>query len=180
MTDQLTLEQRVDRLESVNAIKALKHEYFRACDAKDPARVGAVFTEDADVAFAGLGHWKSRQEFVDYYAGLALTKLADGRWAFNEMHLGQHGDVTMVDDDTATGRWTLHFVRADLNEQPIQADHGATGPTFTALSLEYEDTYVRRDGRWWIRSCVSRPKAMIIQPLAEGAIVNHLVEAAGV
>lgn len=175
MSSELSVEERLDRLESVNAIKALKHQYFRACDGKDPEAVGACFTDDADILFEGLGHWKTREDFVDYYRGLALVKRPDGRWAFNEMHLGHHGDVSFTDADTADGRWTLQFVRADLNEKPTQMDTGADGPTFTVTSLEYEDTYVRRDGVWKISRCVSKPRATIIQPLAAKAIVNHLV-----
>ena len=38
---QLTPEQRLLRLESIEAIKRLKYRYLRACDKKDPAAIKA-------------------------------------------------------------------------------------------------------------------------------------------
>ena len=35
----MTLEQRIARLEAIEAIKQLKYAYFHACDTKQPARV---------------------------------------------------------------------------------------------------------------------------------------------
>lgn len=170
---ELTLEQRIGRLEAINAIKALKHEYFRAADAKDPARMAVLLTEDFEAVFPGIAHWKGHKEYMEAFTERSSTKTPDGQWVWNEMHFGQHGDVTIVDDDTATGRWSLHYVQADLS-------NGPTGKTFTALSLEYEDVYVRREGRWLISRCIGRPKATIVQPLAEGAVVNHQIEASSV
>ncbi|MEO3825704.1 nuclear transport factor 2 family protein [Actinomadura sp. B10D3] len=37
MADPSDLAERIARLEAIEEIKALKHRYLRACDAKDPA-----------------------------------------------------------------------------------------------------------------------------------------------
>jgi ketosteroid isomerase-like protein len=174
MGEQLSIEQRVARQEAIQAIHALKHRYWRACDGKDPEGVRDCFTEDADINFEGLGHFKGRDELVDYYSGLALRKLDDGRYAYNEMHMGHHGDVAFNSDTEATGQWSLQFVRADLLEESLQFE-GAdlSARTFTVISCEYDDTYVLVHGEWKMSQCHSRPLTMIIQPLSEPAFVQR-------
>jgi hypothetical protein len=87
----------------MRAIQALKHSYLGACDSKDPDRVRNCFRKDADIDFEGLGHFHDREEFVRY-AGLALKKPDDARYAYNEMHVGHRGDITIVSDTEANGR----------------------------------------------------------------------------
>ena len=43
MEGHLSLEQRVTRLEDIHAIKRLKYNYWKACDAKNPASVLQCF-----------------------------------------------------------------------------------------------------------------------------------------
>jgi len=42
---QSTLARRLRRLESIEAIKQLKHRYLRACDSKDPVGVKACYAK---------------------------------------------------------------------------------------------------------------------------------------
>jgi uncharacterized protein (TIGR02246 family) len=174
MFEGLTLEERVARQEAIEAIRALKHAYLRACDSKDPEGVRRCFTEDADVYFEGLGHFHGRDEFVDYYAGLALQKLPDGRYAYNEMHVGHRGDISVLSDTEATGRWSLQFLRADLLDQSTQFDQVSLGKqTFTVLACEYEDAYVRVEGEWKMRASHSWPLTIIVQPLSDATFVEQ-------
>ena len=68
----MTLEQRLQRLESIEAIKQLKHRYLRACDNKDPAAVRDCYLEgEIELDFSRVGSFATRDELVEVFAALA-------------------------------------------------------------------------------------------------------------
>ena len=74
---QLTLEERITRLEDIEAIKQLKARYCDICDdMHNPNRIGALFAEDGiwespDFGQA-KGHAAIRQLFVEYSDSLEI------------------------------------------------------------------------------------------------------------
>ena len=89
---QMTLEERVDRLESVEAIRKLKAVYCMYCDAKyDPEGICSLFAEDGvwdgGVSFGRYeGHEQIRNFFkrissdIVFAAHLVLKSHHHGRW----------------------------------------------------------------------------------------------------
>ncbi|MEV0365971.1 nuclear transport factor 2 family protein [Nocardia fusca] len=144
---------RLTVLEAIEAIKALKHRYFRACDAKDPARFRACFvTEGAVLDYGELGV-SDADGMAAVFESIALRQV-DGKHVVLDMHHGMHPDITVHVDGTASGQWTMQFRQVNL------LDH-----TDTLSTGEYEDSYVLEDGRWKIAASRFRRLWSITRPV---------------
>ncbi|WP_328398062.1 nuclear transport factor 2 family protein [Nocardia sp. NBC_00416] len=147
------LAQRVARLEAVEAIKALKHRYLRACDAKDPKAFRECFVAaGAAVDYGVLGSFDA-DGMAAVFEKIALHKV-DGKNVILDMHHGTHPDITVHDDEHASGRWTLKFRQVNLIEQ-----------TETVMTGEYDDEYRVEDDRWKIAACRFRQNWSITRPV---------------
>lgn len=131
---ELSLEQRLDRLESIEAIKQLKAVYCMYCDAKyDPEGICSLFTAD--------GVWDGGEAFGRYEGTDQIRKFFEsisGDIVF-AAHLVLNPIIT-VDGDKARGRWWLHMPCTAINE--------SGKPEGRWLLSEYDEQYVRRDGKW--------------------------------
>ncbi len=130
-----TLEQRVQRLEDIEAIRRLKQEYAGYCDAGyDPDGIASLFTEDATWDAMELNfHLAGRQQIHDFFAEVSK----DNSFALHYIL----GHVIDVADDgvNAQGTWYIWMPAT------IQGD-----ATWTAA--QYTDTYKRVNGRWLFAS----------------------------
>ncbi|MFI0357605.1 nuclear transport factor 2 family protein [Actinomadura sp. 9N407] len=141
-TEIQALERRIARLEAVEAIKALKYRYWRACDGKDPAAFrGCFIQKGASVDFGRLGRFDDADPIAEIFADVALAK-QDGRYMILDMHHGVHPEITLLDDGSAAGRWTLRFRNLNLVDG-----------TETVMAGEYDDRYVIEDGEWRMAQC---------------------------
>lgn len=157
------LERRVAALEAAEAIRALKHRYWRACDAKDPEAFRACFVaEGADVDFGPMGRFDDADGIAEVFRQVALARQADGRPVVLDMHHGMHPDIDVLDATHATGRWTLRFRQLNLVDD-----------TETVAAIEYDDDYVVEEGRWRIRRSHTRTLWSLTRPLPPDA---HLHE----
>lgn len=139
--EETDLAQRVARLEAVEAIKALKHRYLRACDAKDPKAFRECFiAAGAAVDYGTLGSFDA-DGMAAVFEKIALRKV-DGKNVILDMHHGTHPDITVHDAEHASGKWTLKFRQVNLIEN-----------TETVMTGEYDDEYVVEDGGWKIAAC---------------------------
>jgi hypothetical protein len=130
------LKRDIQRLMDIEAIKQLKHAYFRCIDTANTEELGTLFHEDVLVHFKGGNYeWKlnGRQEYVDNI-GTAFSNQAIGH------HNGHHPEIQMLSATEATGIWYLADNMWILN-------HNA----FTTGTAVYWDRYIKRDGRWLIR-----------------------------
>ncbi|BBY55101.1 nuclear transport factor 2 family protein [Mycobacterium koreense] len=135
----MNIENRLDALEQIEAIKALKHRYFRACDAKDAATFRDCFCADgARLDYGALGTFDSADHLAAIFRRIA-GHTVDGKPAVLDMHHGIHPDITVLAPDRAKGRWTLKFRQLNLIEN-----------TEKILTGDYDDEYVLEDGRWKI------------------------------
>ena len=149
----MTLEQRLQRLEDDRAIRDLKARYLRACDTKDPETVrDCLLPAGAVIAYDGFPTFANRDDFVAIYAEMGC---APGVF---DVHRGSNGVITFGGDGAARGQWSLLFHNINLAAR-----------TLTQLGVEYDDRYVKRDGRWWIAETRSRRLSCLI----------HSVDAAG-
>jgi len=130
------LRRGVQMLMDIEAIKQLKHSYFRCLDTANFEELAQIFHDDVTVHFVGGAYeWKlqGRQEYLDALRK-AFTRAAIGH------HNGHHPEIQILSESEATGIWYL----AD-DMWILEHKFHTRG---TAL---YWDRYVKQDGRWRIR-----------------------------
>jgi SnoaL-like domain len=125
-----TIEERIRRLEDLEAIKQLKHRYATYCDdGYPPDLLAPLFTENAIWDGHALGRFEGREAIRAFFAGCSKTV------TFAVHHVTN--PVIAVDGDRATGDWVLW--------QPIVF---ARGNRAAWLAARYHDRY-RRVGNEW-------------------------------
>ncbi len=129
------LRRDIQRLMDIEAIKKLKHAYFRCVDTANMTEMAEVLHADIAVHYQGGSYeWKlqGREE--------VLGALAE---SFHSQAIGQHNghmpEIQMLSETEATGIWYLHDNMWTLNH-----NHYTQG---TAL---YWDRYVKEGGQWTI------------------------------
>ena len=130
------LRKNIQQLMDIEAIKQLKHAYFRCVDTANLEELGTLFHEDVKVRFKGGGYeWNldGRQEYVDNI-GMAFSKEAIGQ------HNAHHPEIQVLSDTEATAIWYLADNMWILNHNALT--------TGTAL---YWDRYEKVDGKWLIK-----------------------------
>ena len=134
--DIAALRSDIQRLMDIEAIKQLKHAYFRCIDTANIDELGTLFHKDVLVHFIGGKYeWKlnGREEYVNNI-GMAFSNQAIGH------HNGHHPEIQMLSETEATGIWYLADNMWILNHK-----------AFTTGTAVYWDRYVKEDGRWLIR-----------------------------
>ncbi|MCP4005781.1 MAG: nuclear transport factor 2 family protein [bacterium] len=130
------LRRGIQTLMDIEAIKQLKHAYFRCLDTANFEEMADLFHEDVSVHFIGGAYeWKlqGRAEYIEAVSK-AFTKQAIGH------HNGHHPEIQILNQNEATGIWYL----AD-HMWILEHNFHTTG---TAL---YYDRYLKRDGRWQVK-----------------------------
>lgn len=130
------LRKDIQRLMDIEAIKQLKHAYFRCVDTANLEELGTLFHDDVQVRFKGGGYeWNlnGRQEYVNNI-GMAFSKEAVGQ------HNAHHPEIQILSETEATGMWYLADNMWILNHNALT--------TGTAL---YWDRYQKVDGKWLIK-----------------------------
>ena len=123
------------QLLDIEAIKELKHAYFRLLDTKEFDALGALFADGATTSYeSGKYSHTGRDEAVSF-----LSKSLGDPSIIHE-HLGHHPEITLTSDTTAVGTWYLH----DRVMVP-SVDFELGG---TAI---YTDEYIKVGGVWLIR-----------------------------
>jgi hypothetical protein len=144
---EVTIEQRLALLEDMRAIEALKWRYLRACDRKQPEVVRACFTDDAVIDYEGFPLFNDPDAFVDIYRQWGC------RPNILDMHHGQN-PIVEVNGDRAKGWFDLFFFQIDTEMR-----------TQTQLAVNYDDDFLRIDGRWLIARTVSRRMSMLVKEI---------------
>ncbi|MBL0115720.1 MAG: nuclear transport factor 2 family protein [Sphingomonadales bacterium] len=146
------LEERLQKLEDDRAIRDLKASYLRACDAKDPDSLrDTLLPIGAVIAFDGFPTFTSRDDFVSVYAQMGCAP------GIFDIHHGANGIIRFESDTQATGSWSLYFHNINLEAK-----------TLTQMGVEYDDVYVKRDGRWWIAVTRTKRKSCLIHSVENG------------
>ena len=129
------LERRVEMLESIEAIKRLKHQYCAYCDdGYDADGIAAQFVEDGVWdAGAAFGRYEGREAIRAFFAGVSSQIVFAGHLVMNERI-----DVD-ADSDSAHARWWI-VMPATMMMEGVK--------TAVWLLGEYDDRYVRREGTW--------------------------------
>jgi len=130
------LRRDIQMLMDIEAIKQLKHAYFRCLDTANFDEMAELFHADVSVHFIGGSYeWKLQGRA----AYLESIQKSFHREAVGQ-HNGHHPEIQILSETEATGIWYL----AD-NMWMTNFKFFATG---TAL---YWDRYLKVDGKWSIR-----------------------------
>ena len=121
-----SLEARIDRLESLDAIRQLPAKYALALDMRDMDAMVSLFPADVRV-----GKDASGRQALRAYMDRTLRSPFTG----TSHHIGGHV-IEFDDADHA------HGVVYSKNEHE-------TGDEWVIMQMMYSDDYVRQDGRWY-------------------------------
>ncbi len=156
----MTLEERLQRLEDDRAIRDLKARYLRACDMKDPDTVlDTLSPKGAIIDYEGFPPFSNREDFVAIYRQLGCTP------DIFDIHHAANGIIEFESADRAKGRWSLFFHNIHLGQR-----------TLTQMGVEYDDVYVKANGRWWIAQTRSRRTSCLIHSVDDaGQTVVHVM-----
>ncbi len=129
------LRKNIQHLMDIEAIKQLKHAYFRCIDTANLEELGSLFHPDVKVHFIG-GTYEWQLTGSDEYVssiGQSFNKRSVGH------HNGHQPEIQMLSETEATGIWYL-------TDNMWVMQHNA----FTTGTAIYWDRYVKQDGRWLI------------------------------
>jgi hypothetical protein len=133
------LEQRVSRLEDIEAIRQLKLTYAKLCDVGyDADGIVALFDPDADVSWEGgiFGRHKGHDEIRTFFQNVSSEIL----WA---VHLMINPVVRLEPDGkSAQGSWYLLELATMTSRQD-----GASADAVIMTGV-YDDKFVKRENGW--------------------------------
>lgn len=120
-------------MDDVEEIKKLKARYFRGLDSQDWDLYESVFAEEivVDLTRAGGEKFESRADFMVYARAMPLVQ---------SVHHGHMPEIDLTGPDSAAGVWVLE----DYNIWQDGSQNHGWG--------HYLETYVKRDGRWQIKT----------------------------
>jgi hypothetical protein len=122
-----TIEERLDRLESLDEIRQLPHRYALAVDTRNLDDLVALFIEDVQIGRDKFGREALREQFLPGLARIGDSVHFVGNHVidFESAHEAR-GVVTCRDEIEYGGEWRVGMI-------------------------QYWDTYSRRNGRWYFK-----------------------------
>ncbi|MFT5695481.1 MAG: hypothetical protein ACI9QQ_001459 [Myxococcota bacterium] len=130
------LRRGVQQLMDIEAIRQLKHAYFRCLDTANWEEIADLFHDDVLVHFIGGSYeWKlqGKDEYLKAVSA-SFTNQAIGH------HNGHHPEIQMLSETEATGIWYLADNMWVMNFN-----------FFTSGTAVYWDRYLKVDGKWTIK-----------------------------
>ena len=152
MADESSLHRDVQALLDIEAIKRLKHAYFRGLDSANLELLATLFHPDVQVHFVGGDYeWRlsGREQYVETIAANFNAEVV-------AQHTGNHPEITILSDTEAEGIWYLHDDFYDMAKMQ-----------FTTGSAFYHDRYEKVDGCWLIRSTRYQRHYELVTPMAQ-------------
>jgi hypothetical protein len=125
----------VQHLLEIEAIKQLKYRYFRFLDTKRWDELGELFVPEATCAYASGAYTHSGRDAI-----LGFLRGALSRPTMLSAHHGHHPEIELTGADSATGTWAFEDTVIDTQHQIT-----IRGAAY------YEDEYVKRGGVWRFR-----------------------------
>ena len=133
--NNMTLEERITRLEDIESIRYLQAKYQRCLDSRDFDGLASCFTEDATSSY-GNGN-------MSYQGKDAIIKFLCSVMSLNmpSTHLIHGGEIDWLDKNNAKAKWYLedHLI----HKRFLVKLHGA--------AIYYVD-YKKIEGNWLISS----------------------------
>lgn len=152
--NDLNIEDRIRRLEDIEAIRALKARYLACCDAKDPDGVRACFADGPiTIEYGPIGSFETADDLVAVYTEIACHE------HMVEMHHGVNPRIELTGGDSAHGRWNVHYQLINTRDM-----------TLTQLAGEYRDEYRRTPAGWRISATRFAVTSALSVTLGEDAL----------
>lgn len=130
MTTGKSIEERLQRLEDLEAIRSLTNAYHAGVNAHDLEAICAGFAEDAELVLANGVPVRGRAAIRESYIG------AMGKIKMVKQYV--HAHTIEIDGAMAKGH-------ADLDARYVAVND----PNSYLVSAKLLYEYVKRDGRWW-------------------------------
>lgn len=147
-----SLEQRIQRLEDIEAIKKLKARYFHACDQKQVDVIRECFVEgDCVIDYGAVGVFKNREGLIDLFTEKACVD------SIIDIHHGQNAQITIMNESIAVAAWDLFFFQINTETN-----------TLTQLGGFYEDQFVKTDAGWRIKETKFNVTSTLISSIQDG------------
>ena len=142
MADLRDIDARLGALEDLEAIKVLKHRYWRFLDLKRFDELAELFTENATASYSGGQYRFTGRDAIMAFLREALGP-ATGAVGF---HHGLQPEIELTGPTTARGVWALH--NYFFNEQQNRC---------VRIAAFYEDEYVKQGGVWRLQHTGYQP-----------------------
>ena len=148
---ELTLEERINRLEEIEAIKKMKAEYVLACDERRSDDSMDYFTSNAVVAFGPFGRFETRQELDIFFKEKMPVTIS-----FTVHRLSN--PIIDVDGNTAKGIWyceipSTHIPtnKAILQQGTYYDEYIKEGNEWKHTKLDLVYSYITEFGEGWVK-----------------------------
>jgi hypothetical protein len=158
MSDDLA--GRIDRLESIEAIKKLKHLYMNYCDlGYPPDKLGPLFADNAVWTSRDFGHHRGRPAIEAFFGGISAQIVFAAHLAMNF--------IIDVDNDRGTGKWRI-LMPCTMAEDGKRVSRWILG--------DYDEEYVRFNGVWLFKKIdfLANYNVRFDQSWAESAVVRPI------
>lgn len=131
----MTLEERITRLEDIEAIRSLQAKYQRCLDTRDFDGLSECFTVDVVSSYGnGSMSYSGRESVLSFLKDKMTPDMPSS-------HLIHGGEIDVKDSTTASAKWYLEDFL--LHRKYLLKLHGAA---------IYDVGYIKSDGRWLIKS----------------------------
>jgi bile-acid 7alpha-dehydratase len=129
------LEHKAAVTEDIEAIKRLKHKYFRCLDSKLWDELAECFVENATTSYTD-----GKYSFSGVEAIIGFRQKSLGAATVLSMHQGHQAEIDITSDTTAKGIWTSEagLIITERNVATREVNF-------------YHDEYVKVNGKWKIK-----------------------------
>lgn len=148
------IQQRIQRLEDLEAIRALKARYLWCCDRKDPQGMRACFADGpVQIDYGAVGSFDRADALVKVFTDIACHP------HMVELHHGMNPQIEILDASRARGTWSLHYFLVNTETQGL-----------TQLAGYYDDEYRKDAGAWKISRTRFVPTSTLALDVSAGAV----------
>lgn len=151
------LRRDIQVLKDIEAVRRLKHAYFRCADTANMTEMATLLHEDVEVHFiGGTYEWKlkGKKAYLD-----AMTQSFNPRVA--AQHNGHTPEIEVLSETEATGIWYLYDNFWNMADE-----------RYTYGTALYRDRYVKEGGRWLIRRTAYRRLYEVVEPMPKEKTPN--------
>lgn len=158
----MSIEERIQRLEAIEEIRALKARYLNACDLKNLEQIRSCFVQDGLYLDYGV---IGKFDHVDQL--LAVFDEKGNHPHIFDSHHASNAEIEILSGIQARARWALAFIQLNQAEN-----------TMTRLSGFYQDEYLCERGEWLINRSEFVVSSTLVTRLDEQRKFETLVFAA--
>jgi hypothetical protein len=134
MSSETRLEQRIQILEDIEAIKKLKARYWHSVDRHQWDDLTECLAEDFVFESPFLGRMEGR----NYIVKVLKRAMKEVKTA----HHGHNPEIEIINDSSARAVWTLND-RVETPDKKVFKGYGG-----------YDDEYIKENGSWKVKTSI--------------------------